>query len=102
MTLTLLIRRAGALLVGLTLLLVQSTASAHAVESSTGPGTSGEIGIMSVWQTGYYTNYFASRTSCNNRGYQMKYYEEIPGMLNWQCYRSPGDPKWSMDILWAT
>lgn len=64
--------------------------------------TSGDVTIMGVWQRRYYEDRFTSKTTCDKRGYAMKYYEEIDGFLNWQCHKVPGDTKWSMDVYWST
>lgn len=65
-------------------------------------GVAAPASARSVWQHNYYDDYFYSLTSCDNRGYAMKYYEQITGMLNWDCRLDAGDTKWSMDILWET
>ncbi|MFC4138492.1 MULTISPECIES: hypothetical protein [unclassified Microbacterium] len=74
--------------------------SAHA---ETGPdaGPTSEVGVLSVWHYNYYEDYFYEFETCEARGWQMKYVDHVYGMVNWNCHRKPGWPKWSMDVLFS-
>lgn len=87
------------------LALAAGLAVASAVPATAAPLSAeaqGAVALMSAWQEDYRHNYFYSEESCNKRGYAMKYYEHVPGFLNWSCHLHPGETKWSMDVLWST
>lgn len=48
--------------------------------------------------TRYYDNYFYTKATCLARGPQLMV--EVPLIIDFQCHKVPGDPKWSMIVLW--
>lgn len=73
-----------------------------AVERSISEAATSEVSPQGLtWQYNYHENYFYDQVRCDKRGYAMKYYEQVPGMVNWHCHKNPGQAKWSMDVLWT-
>lgn len=46
----------------------------------------------------FYYDYFASKSTCDARGYALLHYEELPNMSGWTCVRHSGNTKWSMHV----
>ncbi|MFK0003119.1 hypothetical protein ACIQTZ_14115 [Paenarthrobacter sp. NPDC090520] len=45
----------------------------------------------------YYNNWFYSEATCMSQGNRML--QSQPDWIGFQCYRGPGDDKWSMDAF---
>lgn len=58
------------------------------------------VALANAWYT-YYDNYFFTFQTCQSRGETMiKLPSEggVPGIIAYECYQSPGDAKFSMDV----